>query len=62
MPETAAPEAAQGSSCEIRFRITGMSCAGCAAAIQRAVEAQPGVSSASVSITQGLATISSGPR
>ena len=57
MPETAAPEAAQDSSCEIRFRITGMSCAGCAAAIQRAVEAQPGVSSASVSLAQGLATI-----
>jgi Cu+-exporting ATPase len=48
----------QDPSCEVRFRITGMSCAGCAAAVQRAVEAQPGVSSASVSLTQGLATVS----
>lgn len=35
-----------------------MSCAGCAATVQRAVEAQPGVSSASVSVIEGLATIS----
>jgi Cu+-exporting ATPase len=34
-----------------------MNCAGCAASVQRAIEADPGVSSASVSVIDGLATI-----
>jgi Cu+-exporting ATPase len=57
MTQTATPSLARDTSEEVRLRITGMSCAGCAAAVQRAVEGQPGVSSASVSVTQAMATI-----
>jgi Cu+-exporting ATPase len=35
-----------------------MTCAGCAANVQRAIEAQPGVESAAVSVTEALATVS----
>ena len=42
---------------ELRFRVTGMTCAGCAASVQRAVEAEPGVSGAAVSVADGIATI-----
>ncbi|MHC4142139.1 MAG: heavy metal translocating P-type ATPase, partial [Planctomycetota bacterium] len=42
---------------EIRLRVSGMDCAGCAAGIQRALEARPGVHSAAVSFTDGLATV-----
>jgi heavy metal translocating P-type ATPase len=42
---------------QMRLRVTGMNCAGCAATVQRAIEAEPGVSSASVSVIEGLATI-----
>lgn len=38
-----------------------MTCAGCAASVQRAIETRPGVQSASVSVTDGLATISGNP-
>ena len=34
-----------------------MTCAGCAAAVQRAIESKPGVKSAAVSVTQGRATV-----
>ncbi|MCP3903857.1 MAG: cadmium-translocating P-type ATPase [Planctomycetes bacterium] len=34
-----------------------MTCAGCAAAVQRAIEAEPGVESAAVSVTEALATV-----
>jgi copper chaperone CopZ len=34
-----------------------MHCAGCAATVQRAIESRPGVRRASVSVTQGRATI-----
>ncbi len=34
-----------------------MHCAGCAGAVQRAIESTPGVRSAAVSVTQGLATV-----
>lgn len=42
---------------ELRLRVRGMECAGCAANVQRAVEAEEGVASASVSYTEGVATI-----
>jgi Cu+-exporting ATPase len=42
---------------EIRLRVGGMTCAGCAAAVQRAIETRPGVTTASVSVTDGRATI-----
>ncbi|MHC4101002.1 MAG: heavy metal translocating P-type ATPase [Planctomycetota bacterium] len=42
---------------EIRLRVSGMDCAGCAASIQRALEARPDVHSAAVSFTEGLATV-----
>ncbi len=41
----------------IRFRITGMTCTGCAAGIQRAIEARGDVTSASVSFASGTAEI-----
>ncbi len=40
------------------FRITGMTCAGCAAGLQRTLEADPGIHSATVSIVSGLARVS----
>jgi Cu+-exporting ATPase len=42
---------------ELRIRVTGMHCAGCAASVQGAIETLPGVTSASVSLTDGLATV-----
>jgi Cu+-exporting ATPase len=57
MTQTATPNSTRDTSEEVRLRISGMSCAGCAAAVQRAVEAQPGVSAASVSVTEAMATI-----
>ncbi len=42
---------------ELHFKVQGMTCAGCAAAVQRAVESQPGVQSAAVSVTEGRATV-----
>ncbi|MFN9719460.1 MAG: heavy metal translocating P-type ATPase [Planctomycetota bacterium] len=40
------------------FQVRGMTCTGCAAGLQRVLETQPGVESAYVSFTTGLATIS----
>ena len=40
-----------------RIRVTGMTCAGCAAGLQRVLERSGVVESASVSITTGLATV-----
>jgi Cu+-exporting ATPase len=42
---------------EVRLKVSGMHCAGCAGTVQRAVEAVPGTRSAAVSVTQGLATV-----
>lgn len=42
---------------EQRFRISGMTCAGCAATVQQAIEAQPGVTAASVSVIDGSAVV-----
>lgn len=42
---------------ELLLKVTGMHCASCAATVQKAIEAIPGVDTASVSVTQGLATI-----
>ncbi len=42
---------------ELRLKISGMHCAGCAATVQRAIEARPGVRSAAVSVNDGSATI-----
>jgi Cu+-exporting ATPase len=40
------------------FRVTGMTCAGCAASLQRALLSNPRISSAAVSITSGTAVVS----
>jgi heavy metal translocating P-type ATPase len=42
---------------EVRLKVSGMNCAGCAATVQRAIESRPGVRSAAVSFTDGLATV-----
>ncbi len=49
--------AAERSAESLRFHISGMTCTGCAATIQRAIEKQSGVSSASVSFPAATATI-----
>jgi Cu+-exporting ATPase len=49
--------ASPGSIEELRLRVSGMTCAGCAASVQRAIESQPGVRSASVSVAGGMATV-----
>ena len=41
----------------LQFKVTGMTCAGCAASIQRALTARPDVASASVSVTTGMALV-----
>ncbi|MDG2199947.1 MAG: heavy metal translocating P-type ATPase [Phycisphaerales bacterium] len=40
------------------LKVSGLSCASCAATVQTALEAQSGVDSAAVSLTQGRATVS----
>ena len=42
---------------EVQLKVSGMTCAGCAATVQRAIESRPGVRSASVSVTDGLARV-----
>ena len=42
---------------ELTLRVKGMTCAGCAATVRRALEARPGVRSASVSVSDGRAHI-----
>ncbi len=42
---------------ELRLRVKGMTCAGCAQSVRGAIESRPGVRSASVSFTEGLATV-----
>ena len=42
---------------ELRLKVSGMHCASCAATVQRAIEAGPGVRSATVSFTDGTATV-----
>lgn len=39
------------------FNIDGMTCSGCTASVQKALQAQAGVLSISVSLEEGLATI-----
>jgi Cu+-exporting ATPase len=51
------PAAPAAPAARIRMRITGMNCAGCAASVQEAIEAQSGVSSAAVSVASGTATV-----
>ncbi len=46
-----------GRPVPLQFRVSGMSCAGCAATVQKAIESRPGVSSASVSVTEGIAEV-----
>jgi P-type Cu+ transporter len=46
-----------GSLRQIRLKVDGMVCAGCAASVQGALEKQSGVESASVSFTEGRATV-----
>ncbi|HUP79331.1 MAG TPA: cation transporter, partial [Pirellula sp.] len=52
--ETASPPFLPG---QIRLRVAGMTCSGCAAGIQRALEARTDVTSASVSFASGTAEI-----
>lgn len=42
---------------EVQLKVSGMQCAGCAVTVQRAIESRPGVTSANVSVTNGLATV-----
>ena len=42
---------------ELRLKISGMHCASCATAVQRAIESRPGVRSAAVSVIDGTATV-----
>src|SRR5262245_64626500 len=42
---------------ELRLKVAGMNCASCAASVQRAIESQPGVHSASVNVTEGRAIV-----
>ncbi len=42
---------------ELQLKVDGMNCASCAASVQRAIEARPGVDSASVSVTEGRAIV-----
>ncbi len=42
---------------QLRLKVSGMHCASCAATVQRAIEARPGVRSAAVSVNDGTATI-----
>jgi P-type Cu+ transporter len=49
---------ARRQSNELHLKVEGMTCAGCAAAVQRAIEAKPGVTSAAISVTEGRATVS----
>ncbi|MDR2688983.1 MAG: heavy-metal-associated domain-containing protein [Azoarcus sp.] len=46
---------------EIRIRIEGMSCGGCARNVTRALEALPGVDTALVSLENATATIQYDP-
>jgi Cu+-exporting ATPase len=45
---------------ELRFRVTGMRCAGCASAIERAVRAIPGVQGASVNLATSILVVDPG--
>lgn len=42
---------------EVQLRVSGMSCTSCAATVQRAIEQQPEVESATVSFSDGLAIV-----
>src|SRR5690349_7904040 len=52
-----AHEVHQEHADELQFSVEGMTCAGCAATIQRSLELLDGVDSASVSVLNGRATI-----
>ncbi len=58
MPSATAETPAQEAPLqEVQLKVTGMHCASCAATVQRAIEADPQVRSASVSVTAGMATV-----
>ena len=58
MPSATAETPAQEAPLqEVQLKVTGMHCASCAATVQRAIEADPRVRSASVSVTAGMATV-----
>ncbi len=58
MPTATAETRAQETPVqEVQLKVTGMHCASCAATVQRAIEADPQVRSASVSVTAGMATV-----
>jgi Cu+-exporting ATPase len=56
-PEAAGPSAAEAPEARFEFSVTGMSCAGCAAAIERALRKVPGVHEAVVNLATGRATV-----
>lgn len=60
-PETAASDVPTEpkSAAPLRFRVTGMTCAGCAAGLQRRLNADDRIHSAAVSISTNIATIDS---
>lgn len=45
----------------IEIRITGMSCAGCVAAVTRKLQTQPGIANVEVQLQPGLARVSYDP-
>ena len=57
MPSAATEKPTREPLQEVQMRVTGMHCASCAATVQRAIEADPQVRSASVSVIDGLATV-----
>ena len=58
LPNTdARREVSKESSVELRLKVTGMTCAGCASTVRNAIESRPGVDMASVSATDGSATV-----
>jgi copper chaperone len=46
---------------ETTIKVTGMTCGGCVASVKRVLEQTPGVTSADVSLADGLARVSHDP-
>jgi copper chaperone CopZ len=55
---TAEEPAEASSACDIEVKVTGMSCpVGCSPKVQKALETQDGVSTATVNFEKGMATV-----
>jgi len=57
MTTATAPQSPDRQTAELRFKVHGMHCAGCASTVRKAIEGVSGVSSASVSVTEGQASV-----